>query len=189
MKLELLRTYHTTPCPHHCQDSGDFKGEEKKNIHWEPGGNLKRPREITWGGTAVPASWGMRTGSCSWNGGSLWCCQVPPCCLCCWAASRAIFESLLGAPLQRRVLPWVSHCAPSQATSLGYGRCDLWAGMSWLLWRVTVFWMLGTHCFLYYRISLKMNKHHTVFISRIWAAAIENITNGQKDDIWKHTME
>lgn len=58
-----------------------------------------------------------------------------------------------------------------------------------------MFLILGTHCFqlgpcfLYYRISLNMNKHQTVFISYIRAVDIENITNGRQDDIWEHTME
>lgn len=58
-----------------------------------------------------------------------------------------------------------------------------------------MFLILGTHCFqlgpcfLYYRISLKINKHQTVFISYIQAVGIENITNGRQDDIWEHTME
>lgn len=46
VKLELFSTYHTTPLAQPL-DSSDFKEEVKKNIHWEPEGNLRRPTVIT----------------------------------------------------------------------------------------------------------------------------------------------
>ena len=76
------------PCPRRCPDSSDFRGEVKKNIHWEPGANWRRPRVITWGGTAVPACWGWAVRAAAGTVALSTNCQLSPCYLCCWEVSR-----------------------------------------------------------------------------------------------------
>ena len=113
------------PCPRCCPDSSDFRGEVKKNIHWEPGANWRRPRVITWGGTAVPACWGWAVRAAAGTVALSTNCQLSPCYLCCWEVSRAIFNPCPEVPFVKGVFPWVSHCMPTQAASSDRDRCDV----------------------------------------------------------------
>lgn len=194
VKLGLFSTYHSPPCPHYCPDSSDFMGMVKKNIPWEPGGILRKPRVI------------IEEELLCQPPGSKDCKQQLEWWLSVTSTSShpatSVVEKLPGPYLipslellLRRASFHVSHCVPSQTASLGYRQRWLTGEISWLPGSVMMFLILGTHhvqlgpCFLYYRISLKTNKHQTVFISYIWAVGIENITNEQQDDIWEHTME
>lgn len=126
VKLGMFNTYHITPLPPPQPRLQWFQRENEEEHPLGTWGILRRPRVVPQAGTAVPASWGQD----QWEAAEMVALcdfyQLSLCYLCHWVASRTIFNFFLGASFEKGVSPWVSHCVPTQAASLGHGKCDYW---------------------------------------------------------------